>query len=51
MPFRPRTKHHITLFAVLTLLAYGLLLPVTGFYWDDWHFAWIAKFLGPAEYA
>ncbi len=37
-------------FALLTVLAYGLLLPSTGFYWDDWPFAWIAKFLGPAEF-
>ena len=33
-----------------TLIAYGLLLPFTGFYWDDWPFAFIAKFLGPAEF-
>jgi hypothetical protein len=32
------------------VLAYGLLLPLTGFYWDDWPFAWIAKFLGPREF-
>lgn len=38
------------LFAFLTILAYGLLLPKTGFYWDDWPFAWIAKFLGPSEF-
>ncbi|MEK6753788.1 MAG: hypothetical protein AABZ00_16140 [Chloroflexota bacterium] len=38
------------LFAVITVIAYGLLLPLTGFYWDDWPFAWIAKFLGPAEF-
>ncbi len=38
------------LFAVVTVLAYGLLLPYTGFHWDDWGFAWIAKFLGPAEF-
>jgi hypothetical protein len=37
-------------FAIVTILAYGLLLPLTGFYWDDWSFAWIAKFLGPAEF-
>ncbi len=37
-------------FAIVTILAYGLLLPLTGFYWDDWPFAWIAKFLGPAEF-
>jgi len=38
------------LFGLLTMLAYGLLLPSTGFYWDDWPFAWIAKFLGPREF-
>lgn len=38
------------LFAAITITAYGLLLPFTGFYWDDWPFAWIAKFLGPAEF-
>lgn len=38
-------------FALLALMAYGLMLPWTGFYWDDWPFAWIARFLGPAEFA
>lgn len=38
------------LFALLVLLAYGLLIPWLGFYWDDWAFAWIGKFLGPAEF-
>jgi hypothetical protein len=38
------------IFATITLIAYGLLLPFTGFYWDDLPFAWIAKFLGPAEF-
>lgn len=47
--FSPSTRQ-ILLIAALTLIAYGLLLPVTGFYWDDWPFAWIAKFLGPAEF-
>jgi hypothetical protein len=37
-------------FALVTVLAYGLLLPFTGFYWDDWPFAWAAKFLGPAQF-
>src|SRR5512138_1406353 len=36
--------------ALTTIVAYGLLLPLTGFYWDDWPFAWIAKFLGPQEF-
>jgi hypothetical protein len=38
------------LFAFITITAYGLLLPITGFYWDDWPFAWIAEFLGPWEF-
>src|SRR5512138_3932464 len=38
------------LFLLVTVAAYGLLLPFTGFYWDDWPFAWIAKFLGPREF-
>jgi len=37
-------------FAIVTVAAYGLLLPFTGFYWDDWPFAWIANFLGPKEF-
>lgn len=43
-----RSKQFI--FATITIVAYGLLLPFTGFYWDDLPFAWIAKFLGPAEF-
>ncbi len=35
---------------LLTLLAYAPLLPFTGFYWDDWGFAWTARFLGPLEF-
>jgi hypothetical protein len=38
------------LFALITVIAYGLLLPFTGFYWDDWGFAWAAKFLGSAQF-
>jgi hypothetical protein len=38
------------LFLLITIVAYGLLLPLTGFYWDDWPFAWMAKFLGPQEF-
>ncbi len=37
-------------FALITIVAYGLLLPFTGFYWDDWPFAWAAKFLGPSQF-
>lgn len=51
MQFRlsPTTRQTL-LIAIITIIAYGLLLPVTGFYWDDLPFAWIAKFLGPAEF-
>ena len=38
------------LFLLVTIVAYGLLLPLTGFYWDDWPFAWMANFLGPQEF-
>jgi len=38
------------IFALVTAAGYGLLLPLTGFYWDDWPFAWIAKFPGPREF-
>ena len=37
-------------FLVTTILAYGLLLPQTGFYWDDWPFVFLARFLGPADF-
>lgn len=50
MFFRSPATRQILLIAVVTVIAYGLLLPLTGFYWDDWPFAWIAKFLGPAEF-
>ncbi len=35
---------------LLCLLAYGLLIPWLGFYWDDWVFAWTIRFLGPREF-
>src|SRR6266498_2216843 len=38
------------IFFLTTIAAYGLLLPQMGFYWDDWPFVWIAKFLGPGEF-
>jgi hypothetical protein len=47
---RPIERSIPLLFLLVTIVAYGLLLPLTGFYWDDWPFAWIAKFLGPQEF-
>ena len=35
---------------LLILLAYGLLIPQMGFYWDDLPFAWFLRFFGPAEF-
>ncbi len=37
-------------FAALVVLAYGLLVTRTGFYWDDWPFAWGAHFAGPESF-
>jgi len=48
--YQSPTARKTLLIAFITVLAYGLLLPLTGFYWDDWPFAWIANFLGPAEF-
>ena len=48
--FRLGVKTIPAAFFIMTILTYGLMLPWTGFYWDDWPFAWIAKFLGPAEF-
>lgn len=49
-PARFNARSIPIVFAIVTVLAYGLLLPLTGFYWDDWPFVWIAKFLGPSEF-
>ncbi|MBX3037127.1 MAG: hypothetical protein KF758_09465 [Anaerolineales bacterium] len=38
------------LFAFLIFLAYGLLAPWLGFYWDDLPFAWFLKFFGPTDF-
>jgi hypothetical protein len=35
---------------LLVLLAYGLLTPWLGFYWDDWPFAWFLRFFGPTDF-
>jgi hypothetical protein len=35
---------------LLVLLAYGLLTPWLGFYWDDWPFAWLLHFFGSTEF-
>lgn len=51
MKFYPTELRSVPLlFAILTIVAYGLLLPFTGFYWDDWPFAWIARFQGPTAF-
>ncbi len=35
---------------VLCVLAYGLLIPTLGFYWDDWPYAWINHMYGPSGF-
>ena len=35
---------------LLAVITYGLLLPWVGFYWDDWPFAFLSHFFGPAEF-
>ncbi len=36
--------------AALAMLAYGLLLPSMGFFWDDWPNAWFLHVLGPGVF-
>ncbi|MDX9992256.1 MAG: hypothetical protein RBS68_09430 [Anaerolineales bacterium] len=50
MSFRFSPKTIPIAFAVLVVLAYGLLVTRTGFYWDDWPFAWGAHFGGPESF-
>jgi hypothetical protein len=50
IPDRYKDRSMPLIFFFTTIIAYGLLLPQMGFYWDDWPFVWIAKFLGPAEF-
>jgi len=35
---------------ILCILAYGLLIPTLGYYWDDLPYAWINHMYGPAGY-
>jgi hypothetical protein len=44
------TRSVLPVLGIVAIAAYGLLLPVTGFYWDDWPFAWLARFMGPADF-
>ena len=35
---------------ILSILAYGLLIPTLGYYWDDWPYAYINHMFGPGGY-
>lgn len=38
------------LLLVICVLAYGLLIPTLGYYWDDWPYAWVNHMFGPSGY-
>jgi len=40
----------LIIFALFSLLSYGLLVPWLGFYYDDWPFAWLSYRFGPLEF-
>ncbi|MFN2303884.1 MAG: hypothetical protein ACK2TV_09145, partial [Anaerolineales bacterium] len=41
----------VPLFLVLVcFLAYGLLIPSLGYFWDDWPYAWVNHMFGPSGY-
>ncbi len=35
---------------VICVLAYGVMIPELGYYWDDWPYAWINHMFGPHGY-
>ncbi len=35
---------------VICIMAYGLLIPTLGYYWDDWPYAWSNHVFGPGGY-
>ena len=52
LPSRPLGKQTIPwAFTLTAILAYGLLTPWMGFYWDDWVFVWLLEYKGPLELA
>ncbi len=43
-------RKNILFIIAIGIVTYGLLITRLGFYWDDWPFAWIIQFMGPAEF-
>ena len=41
---------HPLVLLVVAILAFGLLIPWLGFYWDDWPKAWFLHILGPTGF-
>jgi len=41
---------HPLVLLVVAILAFGLLIPWLGFYWDDWPKAWFLHLLGPTGF-
>jgi len=48
--FQKETNFVPAILFLVVLLAYGLLIPWMGFYWDDWPFAWFLQLFGPVEF-
>ena len=48
--FRANILRIPALLGFLVLVAYGLLIPWMGFYWDDLPFVWFLRYFGPAEF-
>jgi hypothetical protein len=42
-----RRIYPATILFIVAILAYGLLIPQMGFYWDDFPISWIRYQLGP----
>ncbi len=42
--------YELVLILVVCILAFGLLIPTLGLYWDDWPVIWLAEAMGTEGY-
>ncbi|MBN2555639.1 MAG: hypothetical protein JXA97_06840 [Anaerolineales bacterium] len=47
---RNEDKYFPVYLLAICVLAYGLLIPLLGFYWDDWPMLWFLHALGPGGF-
>ena len=48
--FLSNPRYTPLLFAVLVVLSYGLVIPLTGYFMDDWYLVWFKHNFGALSY-